>query len=443
MKNNLTNRRNFLKKTAIAATGLAFSAKSYARIMGANDRVNIAVAGLNSRGNAHLSAARTFAKEINIVGLCDVDNRVFAKVKKNYADLVPASTPTFADIRKLLEDKSVDAVSIATPDHWHTPMAIMAMNAGKHVYLEKPCSHNPQEGEMLIAVKNKTGKVIQIGNQQRSAPTSIELIKKLREGIIGEVYYAKAFYEANRGGIGKGISADIPEWLDWELWQGPAPRVDYKDNLVHYNWHWFWHWGTGEISNNGLHEMDICRWALDVSLPTQVSSAGGRFAFSDDWEFYDTQLTTFNFAGGKMLNWEGRSCNGSSVFKHGAGRGSYIHGTKGTAYVDREGYQIFNLQNKLIDKAAESSGKSSVDTLGISGLDNFHYRNFLDGIQRGATLNSPVEEAHKSTLLCHLGNMSQHLGRTLTIDDKTGKPKDKAAMKMWSRTYEKGWKPQV
>lgn len=443
MKEQLTNRRDFLKKSALVTAGLTFSAKSYARIIGSNERVNIAVAGLNSRGNAHLSAAQTFAKDINIVGLCDVDNRVFAKVKKNFSELIPANTPTYTDIRQMLEEKSVDAVSIATPDHWHTPMAIMAMNAGKHVYLEKPCSHNAHEGEMLIAVKNKTGKVIQIGNQQRSAPTSIELIQKIREGIIGEAYYAQAFYEANRGTIGTGAPAAIPEWLDWDLWQGPAPRKAYMDNYVHYNWHWFWHWGTGEISNNGLHEMDICRWALDADLPTQVSSAGGRFAFNDDWEFYDTQLTTFNFSGGKMLNWEGRSCNGTQAFKHGSGRGSYIHGTKGTAYVDREGYQIFDLKNNLIAKAEEASGKSSVDTLGISGLDNFHYRNFLNAIQTGEKLNSTVEEAHKSTLLCHLGNMSQHLGKTLKIDSKTGKPKDKAAMKMWSREYEKGWKPQV
>ncbi|MFT7070009.1 MAG: putative dehydrogenase [Spirosomataceae bacterium] len=443
MKNSHSNRRDFIKKSAIVATGLGFSAKSYARIIGSNERVNIAVAGLNSRGNAHLSAARTFAKEVNIVGLCDVDNRVFDKVKREFSDFVPGSTKTYSDIRKMLEEKSIDAVSIATPDHWHTPMAIMAMNAGKHVYLEKPCSHNAHEGEMLIAVKSKTGKVIQIGNQQRSAPTSIELIQKIREGVIGEAYYAKAFYEANRGGIGKGASAAVPEWLDWDLWQGPAPREDYKDNFVHYNWHWFWKWGTGEINNNGLHEMDICRWALDVGMPTQVSSAGGRFAFDDDWEFYDTQLTTFNFSGGKMLNWEGRSCNGTSVFKNAAGRGSYIHGTKGTAFVDREGYEIFDLKNNLIEKSDEAAGESSVNTLGISGLDNFHYRNFLNGIQKGEQLNSPVEEAHKSTLLCHLGNMSQHLGKALMLDEKTGKPKDKEAMKMWSREYEKGWKPIV
>ena len=306
---NQLNRRNFVKKGLIAGAGLAagFSAKSYGNILGANDRVNLAVAGLNSRGNAHISAAQTLSGKTRVLALCDVDNRVFAKVKDRYKDFLSKDIKTYADVRLLLENKDLDAITIATPDHWHAPMAIMAMNAGKHVFLEKPCCYNPQEGEWLIEVQRQSKMKLQVGNQQRSASTSIEMVEKIREGVIGEVHYGKAWYANTRGGIGVGKPTEVPDWLDWELWQGPAPRKTYKDNLVHYNWHWFWHWGTGEINNNGLHELDICRWALGVDIPNLVTSSGGRFHYQDDWEFYDTQIASFTFEDEKMITWEGRS----------------------------------------------------------------------------------------------------------------------------------------
>jgi predicted dehydrogenase len=435
-------RRHFIKATTLTGFGLSFglSAKSYSRIIGANERINMATAGLNSRGKAHLSMAKNLgADKLNVAALVDVDSRVFSGAIADFPTVVSSSTPTFADYRKVLDNKDIDLLTIATPDHWHTYMAIEAMKAGKHVYLEKPCSHNPQEGEYLKAAEKKYGKKIQVGNQQRSAPTSALLEKLIKEGVIGNVYYAKAWYENNRKSIGKGQLATAPKELDWNLWQGPAPRKDYKDNWVHYNWHWFWHWGTGEIVNNGLHEIDVARRMLGAGTPTKVSSAGGRFAFADDWEFYDTQLASFEFAGGKLLNWEGRSCNKMDVHKRPGGRGVWLYGTNGTAVVDRAGFTIYDASNKIIQEESEKNSKNSADKLGITGMDNYHMDNLLDAIKTGVPLNSPVSEAVISTNMCHFGNMAQRLGKTLAINPATGRPNDSQAMSMWARKYEKGW----
>jgi predicted dehydrogenase len=443
MKN--TTRRSFIRNTAIAGVGLSYSisAKSYSKIVGANDRVNLAVAGLNGRGNAHLSAARNLGGKTSIAALCDVDNRVFKKVFENYSDFVDKKVAIYEDVRDVLEDKNVDALTIATPDHWHAPMAIMAMQSGKHVFLEKPCCHNPREGELLTEVQKQTGKKLQIGNQQRSSITSNKIIKEIREGVIGKPIYAKAWYANTRDGIGVGKETQVPDWLNWELWQGPAPRESYKDNFVHYNWHWFWNWGTGEINNNGLHELDVCRWALGVDLPNHVASSGGRFFYHDDWEFYDTQVTSFQFEGGEMITWEGRSCNGYPF--NNRGRGATIHGEEGTVLLDRAGFELYDKKNELIreEKEKGANATASQDTMGIGGLDNLHMLNFVQAIQQDEPLNSPIEEATKSTLLCHLGNMSQKTGRELDVDPKTGKPSDEQAMKMWSRMYQEGWEPKV
>ena len=438
------SRRIFIKKAALGTGGLAlgFSAKSYARIVGSNDRVQAAIAGINSRGGAHISAINTVGNGLEVRALCDVDSRLFPLTFERYPSLDSKDIETYTDIRKVLDNKDIDLITIATPDHWHAPMAIMAMNAGKHVYLEKPFSHNPQEGEWLIQVQKKTGKSLQIGNQQRSAPTSIELKNEIDKGLIGEPYYGKAWYSNNRQGIGKGQKAPVPDWLDWELWQGPAPRKEFKDNYVHYNWHWFWHWGTGEINNNGLHELDIARWMLGADIPGEVNSSGGRYSYDDDWEFYDTQVANFTFPEGKMITWEGTSCR-TYPQHHNRGRGTLIYGTEGSVLVDRGGYQVFDKTGNIIEERTEKLESASTDIQGVGGLDGYHMRNLLDSIREGVKLNSPANEAHKSTLMCHLGNMAQSTGETLKIDTSNGKPKNKQAMKLWSREYEKGWKPSV
>jgi len=211
---------------------------------------------------------------------------------------------------------------------------------------------------------------------------------------------------------------------------------------VHYNWHWFWHWGTGEINNNGLHELDMARWALGVNIPNRVTSTGGRFHYKDDWEFYDTQLASYEFDEGKTINWEGRSCSQFPQFDN-KGRGTAIYGTKGSAIFDRNGYVVYDTSNNVIQKATEQEVSATTDTMGVGGLDGYHFKNFLDGIRYGATLNSSADEAHVSTLLCHLGNMAQRFGGALDVDTVSGKPYSKAAMSLWSREYEQGWMPQV
>ena len=442
----MTNtRRDFLKKSAIGATGIAIAgtstAKAYSGIKDANEKIVFGITGLHNRGKAHLKAIA--ALENTEVGfVCDVDSRVLEESVKLVKEATGKTPKAFVDYRKMLEEKDLDVVTIATPEHWHAPMAIMGAQAGKHVYIEKPASHNPAEGEMLVKVQKKTGMLIQMGNQQRSAPTSIQAIKDIRNGIIGDAYYAKAWYSNQRGSIGKGQVVPVPDWLNWDLWQGPAPRRDYQDNLVHYNWHWFKHWGTGEIHNNATHEIDICRWALDVEIPNKVTSSGGRFHYDDDWQFYDTQDASYEYAGGKMITWEGRSCN---RFPHyGRGRGVTIHGTNGTILLDRNDYILYDKKNKVVKEMNEAGFSETTDTSGIGTLDVYHMQNMLDAIRKGAKLAAPINEGRISTLLCHLGNISQEVGRTLYVDSKNGHIiGDGQAMQLWSREYEPGWEPKV
>lgn len=443
MDRNGHSRKDFLKQVTLGSAGLTLglSAKSYSNISGANDRVNVGVAGLNGRGEALMRAVHG-APGVSLAYLCEVDSRVLEKVASTAKEVTGRQIKTEKDIRKLVEKKDLDAIAIAAPDHWHTPMTLLAVANGKHVYVEKPCSHNPGEGELLIEAQKKYDMVIQMGDQQRSGPTSIEAIGDIRQGIIGDVYMGKAWYSNRRDSIGTGKKAPVPAWLDWELWQGPAPREAYRDNVVHYNWHWFRNWGTGEINNNAIHELDICRWALGVEYPVKVTSSGGRYHFEDDWEFYDTQVASFEFEGDKMITWEGKSCNPFQY--HGRGRGVTIHGTKGTVLMDRNEYIAYDLDNEIIKELKEEEKSATTDIVGAGHLDVLHMQNFADAIRGAADLNSPINEGRKSNLLCHLGNIAQKKGRTLHTDPKTGKIKnDPDAMKMWSREYEPGWEPEV
>lgn len=435
----MNSRRRFIRNSTLSAIGLGISAKSYTRIIGANDRIHAAVVGLNGRGMAHISALRT-CHNTEIAALCEVDSRIIPKVVSKLSEYGLPSCLSFSDYRKLIENKDIDVVTIASPDHWHAPMGILAMQAGKDVYLEKPCSHNPQEGEWLIKIQAETKRVLQIGNQQRSAPTSKEAVQDIKDGLIGNVFAGKAWYANTRGSIGQGKKTSVPDWLNWELWQGPAPRTDYRDNLVHYNWHWFWNWGTGEINNNGLHEMDICRWALGVDIPENVTSSGGRYSFNDDWEFYDTQIASFTFPENKIITWEGHSCNGMK--HHGRDRGLSLHGTDGTIILDRNKYEAFDKSGNLIKMLREKSISATTDLVGIGGLDIYHMRNFIDAIRDGVKLNSPIGEAHKSTLMCHLGNMAQKNQTALKVDVSNGRVLNSPeSMQMWTREYAPGWKP--
>jgi predicted dehydrogenase len=310
--------------------------------------------------------------------------------------------------------------------------------------VEKPCGQNPYEGELIADAYHKYGKHIQMGNQRRSFPTLMEAVQQVRNGIIGDVYFAKSWYTNNRTSIGYGIKVPVPPNLDFNLWQGPAPRRDYQDNLVHYNWHWFWHWGTGEACNNGTHEIDCCRWFLGVDYPTMVTSAGGRYAYKDDWQTPDTQVASFEFGNKGTITWESRSCNNYPV--EGGGRGFIIYGTKGTLVNGGGGdYRIFDEKNKLVKDVSSEVKADPTNPVSANGdLDSYHFRNFINAVKGEEKINSPVDEGSKSVLLCHLANISQRVRRTLHCDPKNGHiQNDSEAMKLWRRTYEPGWEPRV
>ncbi len=455
MKQN--SRRAFIKKLGMGTAALSlgntmlannpamgFSAKSYRNIIGANDRIRVATIGVNSRG---ASMSGTFARQKNaeVSCVCDVDERAIPKAIKRVAEAGQATVPkTEKDLRRVLEDKNIDAIYTATPDHWHAPLTIMGCQAGKHVYVEKPMAHNPAEGEMAVAAARKYNRVVQMGAQRRSAPILTKGIELLHEGVIGKVYMAKTWYTNTRKETF--LKPDnIPSWLDYDLWQGPAPRVDYKDGLIHYNWHWFWHWGTGEALNNGTHEVDVARWGLGVDFPTRVSSIGGRYHFQDDWETPDTQLVTLEYPGATLV-WENRSCNGRNV--ESKDRGIIFYGEKGSLDTGEDAYSIYDLQGKLIKEekpAAEESAMQGRNTASPSlGMDSLHAADFLDAIRKDRRPNCDIELGYKSTVAMLLGNISWRVGRDLKLNPQNGHIMgDPEAEKLWSRAYEPGWEPKI
>lgn len=433
-------RREFLQQSALAGAGITILNFPVFGKMAPSNKLVVAVMGVNSRG-AYLAESFASLPNVEVGYLCEVEQKALENGMKPFA--AAARKPKVEkDIRQLVTKKDFDALIIAAPDHWHTPAAILASSHGKHVYVEKPCGHNPAEGELLVHASKKFNRIIQMGNQRRSFPTLIEAAAAVKSGAIGKPYFAKAWYTNNRKPIGKGKPVQVPSNLDFELWQGPAPRKAYKDNLVHYNWHWFWNWGTGEACNNGTHEIDCCRWLLDVTYPEKVSSSGGRYAYSDDWETPDTQVATFEFPGGKAISWEGRSCNNYPV--EGSGRGFIIYGTEGTL-VNKGGgdYSIFDLYNKHIKEVKPSTESDPSNPVKTNGnLDLYHFDNFIQAIRGESEANSPILEGHRSVLLCHLANIAQRKGRVLHCDPASGHIlHDSEAMQLWERQYEKGWAP--
>jgi predicted dehydrogenase len=439
-------RRSFIKTVAASGLGLgAITSAGAFNILSeypVKDKYRIALMGVNGRGSQHATGyARLSNAEVAYV--CDVDSRAIESGINTVTKAGQKSKPKgVADFRTALDDKNVDAISIAAPDHWHAPAAILALKAGKHVYVEKPGSQNPAEAELLSKASLKYGKVVQVGNQRRSWPRVQEAIAELHRGVIGNVYYARAWYTNNRPSIGTGKEVAVPEWLDFNLWQGPAPRRNFRDNLLHYNWHWFWNWGTGEIVNNGVHFIDLARWGLNVHYPTKAYSTGGRYQYKDDWQTPDTQVATFDFEGGKSILWEGRSCNGRGI--NNMGSGVSFHGENGTLELLDNSFKIYDNKNVLL-KSAEPTTNTIVDQKGPGfDMDKDHFTNFINGIDKGEKLISPYPEISKSVLLCHLGNISYRTGRSLNIDSITGHIlNDADAMKYWSREYEKGWEPTL
>lgn len=439
----MITRREFIDAVAVGAAGLAVgtTAKSYAQILGSNDRLNFAVIGLNGRAYAHLSSLKANKNAARITHVCDVDTNTLQKFAAAAQQEMAEAPTKYADFREILQLKDVDAITIATPDHWHTPMAIAGLQAGKHVYVEKPCSHNPAEGAMLVEAQRKYGKLVQMGTQQRSSPHTIEIVEKIHSGLIGRPYFAKCWYSNTRKSIGVGKEVPVPPQLDWDLWQGPAPRRPYKDNIQPYNWHWFKIYGTGETLNNGTHEVDVCRWALGVDYPKRVSSSGGRYHFHDDWEFYDTLVTSYEYDN-KMITWEGKCCQGMKYY--GRDRGSTIMGTNGSVLVDRDGYEIYDLKGNKTSEFKVGGTTSSADLIGRDSMTDAHFANFIAGIRKGEKLHAPIEVGNVAVTMLQLSNVAWEVNRELHLDPADGKIQNDAdAMKLWGREYEKGWEPHV
>jgi predicted dehydrogenase len=440
-------RRTFVKKAtagaaALSLGGLTATAQSYNRIIGANDRVNMAIIGCQRRFPGLVDGLSS-TENIQVTFVCDVDSRRQGKAIDKVATDLGHKPQGEKDMRKIMERKDVDAVFHATPDHWHTPGAILSMQAGKHVYVEKPCSHNLAESEMLIAWQKKTGLQVQMGAQQRSSQESQDVVQAFHEGLIGDPYMATAFYSNDRGRVPDAKNIPVPDYLDWELFQGPAPRTDFIDIVGDYNWHWYWRWGTAETGNNATHEFDIARWALQVKYPEEVRVNTAKNHYKDDpWTMYDTMYATLKFPGEKVINWDGKSRNNNPTY--GGGRGTIIYGTDGSVFVDRTHYKHYDRAGKLITEKV--SGKEEAGTaLGGGGdMSSRHVHNFVAAIRGKENLACPIDEGAISTNLCHYSNISSRAGDAiLKIDPATGRFRSKKVMKkFWGRDYEKGWAPE-
>ena len=439
------NRRDFIKTSALATGGLALglSARSYGRGIGANDRIHVAFMGCGRRVPAYYeSIGDPYNSELSYV--CDVKQSQIERVFSDLKDRLPYMPDGIEDIRVALDDDELDAVFIATPDHWHAPAAWMAMEAGKHVFVEKPLTHNPAESEVLIRAQQKYDKVLQMGNQQRSSSHTIKIINEIHNGLIGRPYKAVAFYSNQRGRVQNQTRQAPPEDLNWDLFQGPAPRRPYTDNTWNYNWHWYgWDYGTAESGNNALHELDVARWALQLDYPEHVTAEAFKNHFPDDgWTMYDTMYATYYFPGDLVINWDGKSRNGYNTY--GGGRGTVIYGTEGSVWVDRSLYKLFNRSGNLM-RAEASGGFESGTALGGGGdMSTSHIANFYQAIRGEEDPVSPVDEAVKSTHLCHLANIAYRSDSHLKVDPATGKILDNPkAMNFWEREYAPGWEPKI
>lgn len=425
------DRRHFLGTTAAAgvAAGLAASGEAAgAQDAGANNRLVVGIMGTGGRGTG---LATTFQQQPNVevAFVCDPDRARVDAAADAVRKAGGANVRAVSDFRRILDDKSVDILVCAACNHWHAPATILACAANKHVYVEKPCSYNPREGELAVQAATKHKRLVQMGNQRRTWPRIIEAIEEVRKGTIGRAYLAQSWYLNTRPTIGRGKEAPAPAGLDYALWQGPATNRPFHTNYLHYNWHWFWQWGNGELGNNGIHMLDLCRWGLSVDFPVRVTSSGGRYRFQDDQETPDTHLVCFDFAGRKTITWEGLSCN-----RLPAGKSADVifYGELGTLIIDGNGYKVYDQAGKELRQVNGSGG------------DVTHIRNFLEAVRGNGRLNSGIEEAHKSTLLCHLGNIAHRVGRALECDAKDGHIlQDKQAAAFWTREYAKGWEPRV
>lgn len=390
---------------------------------GANSRFRVGVMGL-SRGKGHIRAYLD-VPNTEIAYVCDVDeNRLLtgANTMKGKQEKEPEKV---TDFRRILDDPNIDALSIAAPNFWHAPATIMACKAGKHVYVEKPGSYNPDEALKMVQVADDNQRKVQMGTQRRSYPAMIEGVEKLRGGVIGTLRFAKCWYRNTRPSIGKGKVGTPPPELNWELWQGPVPEQPYKDNLVHYNWHWHWMYGGGEMANNGVHALDVARWALGVDYPNRITYTGGRYRYDDDQETPDTSSAVFDY-GDMNMTWENTSCHRRNPESLGFVN---VYGDGGMMSFSSSNYTIYDEKGNEVEKNVEKPS------------DVPHFTNFANAIRDGETLNQPIGDAQISAMICHLANIAYRTTGSVDVDAKSGKiPGNEAANRLWAReAYRSGW----
>jgi predicted dehydrogenase len=435
---NELNRRDFIG-TGVAATGLGLLIPS-ARALGANDRVRIAICGLHGRGQDHLKNYCQI-KNVQIAAFCDIDENV---LRERSAEMEKKGLPkpeTYTDIRKLLEDKSIDAISIATPNHWHTLMAIWGCQAGKDVYVEKPCTHNLWEGKQLVKAAQRYNRVVQHGTQIRSSTVVRQAMEQLKTGVIGETYMARGLCYKWRDTIGKAPVQPVPAGVDYNLWMGPAPEHEFTKNRFHYNWHWNWWYGNGDIGNQGVHQIDVARWGMGLGFPNKVSAMGGHFMFDDDQQTPNDLSCSFQFdlPDGKrrMITFEVRHWitnheaeigtgylgapepkKSSAKAKLGPLAGS--HNTVGDIFYGSKGYLATGDEDA--DTYAIWMGRDQEQQPPVHGGSELaHFQNFVDCVtsRNRAGLNAPIEEGHISAGMMHLANASYRLGRTINFNPET------------------------
>lgn len=427
-----SSRRDFLRQSAVGVAGVAVAAStSVAR--GADDRIVLGLIGCGGRGVGTLAAVAKSMPNTDLAWLADVDDNRLANAANSS---VGQGAKTTKDFREILDDKSVDAVMIATPDHWHAPASILACDAGKHVYVEKPCSHNIREGRLLVEAARRNDRVVQHGTQVRSTSMMIEAVKKLREGIIGDVLIAKAWNIQRRSTIGRGQPGDPPAGLDYDNWCGPAPLLPYQENRVHSGWHWWYNFGTGDAGNDGVHDIDYARWGLGVEThPALIMGPGGKYFFDDDQEFPDTQQISFEYAPDgkpgqrKMLIYEQRLWTVN--YPYNVDSGVEFFGTKGRMFLSRRGkIQVVDDQKKPVDVRIAPKDQDI----------HAHMADFFDAIRNHRRPNGDIEQGHLTSSLSHLANIATRLGRSLRFDPaKEQFIDDDEANRLVGREYRSHW----
>lgn len=446
----MTQRREFIKKSVlgtagIAVAGMGMSAKSYASIIGSNERINMAVIGIRGQGSNHINqwCALKDNRNVRLKTLCDVDEQYFEPKSKIIIEKTGVTPLTEWDMRKVFDDPEIDAVSFAVPNHWHALGTIWACQTGKHVYVEKPASHNVWEGRKMVEAARKYNRRVQVGFQNRSIENVMEAMKFLHEGGIGDVYMARGLCYKPRGSFGKVANSTPPESLHYDEWLGPAPFRPYNEKHVHYNWHWFWPTGNGDTGNQGPHQFDVARWGMNKNEhPVSVYSTGGIYGIDPnecEQETPNTQSSVFKYADGKMLEFEtrGRYTNGESSL--GINIGNMFYGTDGYLELDGGTWKAFRQKETepFAQSRKESAPVPSNQVLAAPGGAE-HYANFLDGIraENNDTLHCDIEEGFKSSVLPLIANISYNLNRELKFDGENEQfVKDKEADKMLTRDY--------